>query len=96
MEERFFYLTPDQIKSAIAEHSRLKSVNLSDMNVPPTIIEMVPESVARENILIPIAEENGVLQIAISNPSDYETISKVQFILDRTIQPAAAPEEQTT
>jgi type IV pilus assembly protein PilB len=72
----------------------VKSVNLSDMTVPPTIIEMVPESVARENVLIPIGEENGVLQIVMSNPSDFETITKLQFILARDIQPAVAPEEQ--
>jgi hypothetical protein len=72
----------------------VKSVNLSDMTVPPTIIEMVPESIARENVLIPIGEENGVLQIVMSNPSDYETITKLQFILARDIQLAVAPEEQ--
>ena len=72
----------------------VKSVNLSDMNVPPTIIEMVPESVARENVLIPIAVKNGMLQIAMRDPSDYDTILKVQFILARDIEPALAPEEQ--
>ena len=72
----------------------VKSVNLSDMNVPSTIIEMVPESVARENVLIPIADKNGVLQIAMKDPSDFDTIVKVQFILARDIQPALAPEEQ--
>jgi type IV pilus assembly protein PilB len=77
-----------------AEDSIMKSVNLSGMNIPPTIIEIVPESIARENVLIPIAEANGVLQIAIRDPFDYETISKVQFILARDIQPALAAEEQ--
>jgi type IV pilus assembly protein PilB len=64
------------------------------MTVPPTIIEMVPESIARENVLIPIGEENGVLQIVMSNPYDYETILKLQFILARDIHLAMAPEEQ--
>jgi len=50
--------------------------------------------VARENVLIPFAEENGVLQIAMSDPFDYETLLKVQFILARDIQPALAPAEQ--
>ena len=72
----------------------MQFVDLSNMNVPPTIIELLPESVERENVLIPIAEENGVLQIALSNPFDYETIQKVQFILAKTIQPVLAPAEQ--
>ena len=72
----------------------MKSVNLSNMTIPPTIIEMVPESVARENVLIPIGAENGMLQIVMSNPSDYETMTKLQFILARDILLAVAPEEQ--
>ena len=44
----------------------MKSVNLSSMTIPPTIMEMVPESVARENVLIPIGEEKGMLQIVMS------------------------------
>ena len=72
----------------------MKSVNLSAMSIPPTIIELLPESVAHENVLIPIAEENGVLQIAMRDPSDYDTVLKVQFILARDIQPVLAPEEQ--
>jgi len=48
----------------------VESVNLSDVTVPPGIIEMVPEPIARENVLIPIAEENGVLRIVVRNPSD--------------------------
>jgi type IV pilus assembly protein PilB len=75
-------------------YPEVKSVNLSDITVPPTIIEMVPESIARENVLIPIGEENGMLQIVMSNPFDHETITKLQFILARDIQLAVAPEEQ--
>jgi type IV pilus assembly protein PilB len=64
------------------------------MRIPPTIIGIVPESVAREKVLIPIAEQNGMLQIAMSNPFDYDTLMKLQFILARDIQPALALEEQ--
>jgi type IV pilus assembly protein PilB len=61
------------------EDSIMKFVDLSNIKIPPTIIELLPESVARENVLIPITEENGVLQIATSNPFDLDTMQKVQF-----------------
>jgi RimJ/RimL family protein N-acetyltransferase len=91
---RLVEMTQEQIMSAIVEHAEVKSVDLSNMTVSPTIIEMVPESVARENVLIPIAVENGALQIVMRNPLDFETISKLQFILARDIRLAVAPEEQ--
>jgi type IV pilus assembly protein PilB len=69
-------------------------IDLRGVNIPPAIIEKVPESIARENVIIPLTEENGILQIVISDPSDYETIMKLQFILKKEIQPVLAPKEQ--
>jgi type IV pilus assembly protein PilB len=88
------YISQDEIMSAIAEHSGLKSINLTDMTIPPSIIELVPESVARENVVIPLSQEEGMLQIVMSDPSDYETVTKLQFILNKEIQPVLAPKEQ--
>jgi type IV pilus assembly protein PilB len=36
------YVSQEDIMAAIAEHSGLKSVTLTDMQIPPSIIEMVP------------------------------------------------------
>jgi type IV pilus assembly protein PilB len=88
------YASQEDIMNAIAEHSGLKSVNLTDMTIPPAIIELVPESVARENVVIPLSNEDGMLQIVMSDPSDYETVTKLQFILNKEIQPVLAPKEQ--
>src|SRR5438477_10146472 len=73
------YATQDDIMSAIAEHSGMQSVSLTDHTIPQSIIEMVPESVARENVIIPYSHENSVLKIVVSDPSDYETLQKLQF-----------------
>src|SRR5262249_22378014 len=58
------------------------------------IIEMVPESVARENVIFPLGEENGQLKVTISDPSDFETLEKLRFVLNKDLQPALAPREQ--
>jgi hypothetical protein len=51
---------------------------------------MVPESIARDSAVIPVGEENGTQRIATSDPSDFETISKLQFLLGRDILLAVA------
>ena len=88
------YCTLDDITAAIAEHSGLQSVSLGEITIPPSVIEMVPESVARENVVIPLSQDNGVLKIVISDPSDFDTIQKLQFILNKDIQPVLAAKEQ--
>jgi type IV pilus assembly protein PilB len=88
------YATADDIMAAVAEFSGMSSVSLVDVTIPPAIIEMVPESVARENVVIPLSVENGVLRIVVADASDFDTLQKLQFILNKDIQPVLAPKEQ--
>src|SRR5207237_535874 len=60
----------------------------------PAVVELVPESVARENVVLPLAQEDGALKIIMSDPTDFDTQQKLQFILNKEIQPVLAPREQ--
>lgn len=88
------YCTLDDVMAAVAEHSGMQSVSLTSVTIPPSVIEMVPESVARENVVIPLSQENGALRIAVHDPGDFEIIQKLQFILNKDIQPVLAAREQ--
>ncbi len=82
------------VMSAMAEFHGMQFIDLADVTIPPSVIEMVPESVARENVVIPLAQENGALKITMSDPSDFDTLQKLQFILNKDIQPVLASREQ--
>jgi type IV pilus assembly protein PilB len=88
------YVGNDEIMSAIAEFHNMKYVNLAEITIPPSVVELMPESVARENIVMPMSQENGALQVIISDPSDFDRLQKLQFILNKDIQPVLAPREQ--
>jgi type IV pilus assembly protein PilB len=88
------YCTQEQVMTAIAEFHGLQFVDLSEVTIPPAVVELVPESVARENVILPLAEENGALKIIMSDPSDFDTVQKLQFILNKDIQPVLSPREQ--
>ncbi len=88
------YCSMDDVMSAIAEFHGMQFVNLSNMTIPPSVIELVPESVARENVVLPMSQDNGALKIIMSDPSDFDTLQKLQFILNKDIQPVLAPREQ--
>src|SRR3977135_3392704 len=72
----------------------MQSVSLASATIPPSVIELVPESVARENVVIPLSQENGTLKIVVHDPTDFDTIQKLQFILNKEIQPVLAAREQ--
>jgi type IV pilus assembly protein PilB len=88
------YATTDQVMSAIAEFHGLQFVDLTEVTIPPAVIELVPESVARENVVLPLSQEDASLKIIMSDPSDFDTVQKLTFILNKDIQPVLAPREQ--
>jgi type IV pilus assembly protein PilB len=88
------YATTEQVMSAIAEFHGLQFVDLTEVTIPPAVIELVPESVARENVVLPLSQEEAALKIIMSDPSDFDTIQKLTFILNKDIQPVLAPREQ--
>ena len=90
---RLGYATGEEVMRAIAEQHGREYINLRDVVIPPNVLELVPESVARENVVLPLAEEDGTLKVIVSDPTDYETFDKLQFILNRRIEIALAPRE---
>jgi len=88
------YCSAQDVMTAIAEFHNLQFVDLTEMTIPAAVVELVPESVARENVILPLAQDNGTLKIIMSDPMDLDTIQKLQFILNKDIQPVLAPREQ--
>jgi type IV pilus assembly protein PilB len=88
------YATNEQVMSAVAEFHGMQFIDLTEVTIPPAVVELVPESVARENVILPLAQDGGVLKIIMSDPSDFDTLTKLQFILNKDLQPVLAPREQ--
>ncbi|MFM7564054.1 MAG: GspE/PulE family protein [Planctomycetota bacterium] len=82
------YATEEEVMRALAKTHRLPYVDLDSLNIPERIIELMPESVARENAVLPLMVEDGSLTVAMSNPADVDTMDKLRFILNRDIRVA--------
>jgi type IV pilus assembly protein PilB len=87
------YASSEQVMQAMADMHGYEFFDLRDVPIPPSVVELVPESVARENAIIPLAEEEGALKVLVSDPFDYETFEKLQFILNRKVNIALATRE---
>ncbi len=87
------YATGEQLMRSLAEMHDYEYVDLNDVPIPPAIVELVPESVARENAVIPFSEEDGKLRVVVSDPLDFETFDKLQFILNRKVDIALSTKE---
>jgi len=87
------YATGEEVMRAMAQFHGMEFVDLVEIKIPEEVIELVPESVARENAALPLAQEDDSLKVAVSDPFDIETIEKLRFILQRKVETALAPRE---
>jgi hypothetical protein len=87
------YATAWEVLVAVAEASGIPCVDLSEVVIPLAVVELVPESVARENFVLPLAASPGALTIVIAEDNP-DTVQKLSFILNRHIQPVLALREQ--
>ena len=87
------YASGEEITQALAEFYKFEYVDLTTIRIPDHVIQLVPESVARENKIIPISDEEETIKVLVSDPFDIETIEKLRFILNRKVETALAPPE---
>jgi type IV pilus assembly protein PilB len=88
------YTTVAEVMGAIAEFHNLQFVDLANVEIPKAVIELVPESVAREHSVLPLTLENNTLKVITADPANYDTIQKLTFILNKDVQPVLADLEQ--
>lgn len=87
------YATPEEIMKAKAEQFNMPYVALREVQIPQGVIERVTEAVARENHVIPLAQEGSTIRVVMHNPMDFETIDKLRFLLNMEVDVALAPKD---
>ena len=87
------YADASDIAKAKAEQFGMDFVQLDEIQIPETVIGLVPESLARENVVMPLSQENGMIKVIMHDPNDFETVDKLRFVLNRDIEVVLAPKQ---
>jgi type IV pilus assembly protein PilB len=87
------YVDASEISSAQASKFGYSAIDLTTIEVPQAVIGLVPESVARENAVLPLRVDGDSIVVAINDPMKFEVIDKLRFILNREIKCEVAPND---
>lgn len=90
------YASEEEVMQALATFNRMEYIDLSTVEIPERVIELMPEAVARENTVLPMAETDGGLKVLMSEPGDVDTVEKLRFILNRDVTVALATRSSIT
>ena len=69
----------NQLLSALSEEWRVKVVDLSQIEIDPEVIRIIPQAVSRRHLAVPFAKEESILFIAMADPRDLFVTEDIQL-----------------
>ncbi len=87
-------ITSPVLTQAKAAHFGFEVVNLGEMRLDDELISSVPRNIAKRYRVIPVYRHGNHLAVALSDPSDLNTIDSLQHILRAELDVKVATEEE--
>ena len=85
-------LEPQRLARALAQEYRLPfETHIDEKTVDLTLISKVPINYAKKNRLLPLFVRQGVLTIALADPSNYEPLDDLHMMFDMPINCIVMP-----
>jgi general secretion pathway protein E/type IV pilus assembly protein PilB len=85
-------IRPADVTQAKAAHFGAEVVQLQGMQIPDDVISIIPRHIAKKYRVVPILKADGKVAVAISDPSDINTIDSLTHLLNAEIDPRVASE----
>ena len=75
-----------EIIETLSQQLRIPIINLSDHEIDKEVIDLIPEDIARENQLFPLAKTLNVLTVAMVDPLDIHAIDEIIRITQHEVE----------
>ncbi len=79
-------MTQEDQMRALAAHAAMEFVDLAHLQVPDEVLQQVPLEVVKRFRVLPIAESETGLMIAVSDPLNFDTFDAVTHMLNRDVE----------
>ena len=87
---RMGFVTDSQVTEALAEQHGMPVVNLAETNIPPKVLELVPETMAAVYKIVPISMKDNVLTVAMANPGNVAALDDLRNFLGVDVRGAVS------
>ncbi len=87
---RMGLVTQEQVTEALAEQWGMSVVNLDETNIPPRVLELVPETMASIYKIMPISLKDDVLTVAMADPQNVAALDDLRNFLGYDVRGAVS------
>ncbi|QVK19182.1 type II/IV secretion system protein [Mycoplasmatota bacterium] len=83
---RIGYVTENQVMEALELQLGVKKISLSDYTLNESILRLISEEYARENLVVPVTFEDGKLIVAVADPLNYYVVDDLRLITSYNVK----------
>ncbi|MCA9085751.1 MAG: Flp pilus assembly complex ATPase component TadA [Planctomycetaceae bacterium] len=87
---RMGFVTEAQVTEALAEQWGMPIISLAETNIPPNVLEMVPQTMAEIYKIMPVSLKNDVLTVAMADPQNVAALDDLRNFLGAEIRGAVS------
>jgi type IV pilus assembly protein PilB len=90
------FISEDKLVDVLSAQLDIQHVVLDNFNFNRALVQLVPEEMARRYKVIPLFEKDGILTVAMADPTNLRTIDHIKFKTGKEIEPVIATEKSIT
>ncbi|NIN01017.1 MAG: type IV-A pilus assembly ATPase PilB [candidate division Zixibacteria bacterium] len=83
----------EELSEFIGRQLNIGALRLSDIELNPEVVKMIPPDIARKFNVIAISKLGKTLIVAISDPNNIYVLDAIKFISGHSVQPVISPEK---
>jgi len=87
------YIQPEDLSLALARQSGMEVVDLDSTDIPAAVINRLSAAIAHAYRVIPVSHDDGVLTVALADPTHLKTLDDLRFLLDCEVRGAVSNEK---
>ncbi|MCA9089657.1 MAG: Flp pilus assembly complex ATPase component TadA [Planctomycetaceae bacterium] len=87
-------VTEEQVLRTLAHDLGMRFVSLKDLHIEPQLLQKFPTTAIFRHEVLPIARENGHVNVATADPFDFEALDELAAISGMQIEPVLALREE--
>lgn len=88
------YLSEEDLVVTLSEQLGIPHIRVSNYNIPKEVLAEVPETLARQHIMLPISTTGNVLTLAMANPLNIMALDDLRLLTSYEIEPVVAVESE--
>ncbi len=92
--QKLNFVSEEEVMMLLAAEYGMETFDLRDYKIPPDVIAAVPADIARRYKIIPVMKSEGVLRVAMADPTDLETLDSLRYILKTDVEGVIVPVSQ--